>query len=65
KDRRTEGQKDRRTEGSPALSARRKWWVLAMLVRCAACAWLRSRRFAPHLRPPLRPGCSEGIKDKE
>ncbi|GBR25438.1 hypothetical protein [Gluconobacter japonicus] len=54
-----------RTEEPPAQSVRRKWLVLAMLTRYAACAWLRSRRCAPHLRHPLRPGRREGIKEKE
>lgn len=39
--------------------------LLAMLTRYAACAWLRSRCCAPHLRHPLRPGRREGIKEKE
>ncbi|NHN93522.1 hypothetical protein [Acetobacter sicerae] len=50
---------------APARGVRCKWWVLAMLARCAACAWLRSRRCAPHLHPPLRPGRRGGIKEKK
>ncbi|GEN61559.1 hypothetical protein ANI02nite_34430 [Acetobacter nitrogenifigens DSM 23921 = NBRC 105050] len=41
-----------------------KGWVLPMLARCAACAWVRSRRYAPPLPPSRRPGRGKGLKEK-